>query len=739
MTGWKKLAPRIKWAVRGAIFAVLLALVFVLGSLNVSFLEPEEAGDFVLLYVFSTLVFLTFVIYGLVLGRYLFRLYAERRQRVPGAQFKTKMVAGALALSLLPALALFFLSYSLVNRTLAKWFPRPLEIVRDDALYIVQYMLELEEERARGQAESLAYDHELLTALAANDPESLQRRLTRLAGNLPAAWLAVLNTDNDLVAVHHDPEQHAELLRELPRMLGPPAAPTYTTSEEIAGQHYSIARVRLENERGETLGTILLAQPLDETLLAKKKEIEAESRNYEIIAQGRKIYRWQALLILLLVTTLVLLASTWLALFLAKEVTVPIQALAEATEKVSQGDFTHRVDVPARDELATLVESFNSMTAQLGESRRAREEALAELEQRRQWIETLLESIPTGVLTLSTDQRLLRINDVAKDLLGCPTAQQTPLEDLLPREAALACSGLFRIANRGGMVAAQIDFPLRDRIAHVAVTVAALRRDGQNQGYVLVLDDLSDLLKAQKATAWQEVAQRIAHEIKNPLTPIQLSADRIRNYVQKLADENSPERARMHELILQCAATVREEVSGLKNLVDEFSRFARFPVIKPAPTQLNQLIESALSLYPDPDGSITIHTELAEELPLITADAALLRRVVTNLVQNASEALTDAGDENSGPKEILIRTRYLEESHCVELVVADSGAGIPPENKEGLFLPFFSTKETGMGLGLAIVSRIVSEHQGTIRVEDNQPRGTRFIIELPTEPRPVVA
>jgi nitrogen fixation/metabolism regulation signal transduction histidine kinase len=385
------------------------------------------------------------------------------------------------------------------------------------------------------------------------------------------------------------------------------------------------------------------------------------------------------------------------------------------------------------------VESFNSMTAQLGESRRAREEALAELEQRRQWIETLLESIPTGVLTLSTDQRLIRINDAAKELLGCPTAQQTPLEDLLPREAAQACTGLFNIANRGGMVAAQIDFPLRDRIAHVAVTVAALRRDGQNQGYVLVLDDLSDLLKAQKATAWQEVAQRIAHEIKNPLTPIQLSADRIRNYAQKLADENSPERTRIHELILQCAGTVQEEVSGLKDLVDEFSRFARFPVVKPMPTRLNDLVESALSLYPDPASGITVHTELAEKLPLVTADAALLRRVVTNLVQNASESLSETDTDIFGPREIRIRTRYLEEAHCVELTVADSGSGILPENKEGLFLPFFSTKATGMGLGLAIVSRIISEHQGTIRVEDNQPRGTRFIIELPAEPRPVAA
>ncbi len=737
MTGWKKLGPRTKWAVRGAIFAVLLALVFVLGSLNVSFLEPEEAGDFVLLYVFSTLVFLVFVIYGLVLSRYLFRLYAERRQRVLGAQFKTKMVAGALALSLLPALALFFLSYSLVNRTLAKWFPRPLEIVRDDALYIVRYMLEQEEERARKQAESLAHDNQLLNALATDDRESLQYRLAQLAGNIEATRLIILNTNDEPVVAYPAQGGLAWVTPEIPRMLGPPAAEVYTTSQEISGKHYSLARVRLKNEQGETLGTVLLAQPLDETLLAKMNEIEAESRNYAIIAQGRKTYRWQALLILLLVTTMVLLASTWLALFLAKEVTVPIQALAEATQKVSQGDLTHRIETPARDELAILVESFNSMTAQLSENRRAREEALAELEQRRQWIETLLESIPTGVLTLSTDQRLLRINDAAKDLLGCPTEQHTPLEDLLPREAAQACTGLFNIANRGGMIAAQIDFPLQDRIAHVAVTVAALRRDGQNQGYVLVLDDLSDLLKAQKATAWQEVAQRIAHEIKNPLTPIQLSADRIRNYAQKLADENSPERARIHGLILQCAATVREEVSGLKALVDEFSRFARFPVVKPAPTRLNELVESTLSLYPDPASGITLQADLAEKLPLITADAALLRRVLTNLLRNASDALSDSDGDTSAPKEILIRTRYLEESHCVELTVADSGSGIPPEDKEGLFLPFFSTKETGMGLGLAIVSRIISEHQGTIRVEDNQPRGTRFIIELPTEPRAV--
>ena len=731
-----------KWFWRGTIFLVLLGLVFILGSINVPFLQPDDAGEVILLYIFSTLVFLTFVIYGLVLIRYLVRLYAERRQGVLGSQFKTKMVVGALALSLLPALALFFLSYSLVNRTLAKWFPRPLEIVRTDALYIVQHMLGQDEQRAREIAEAMAMDPGLLSAFSGVVTDVPQARLDQLAGQNRAHWAAILNPQNEPVLTYQHPENIINFAAEIPRMLGPPAALAYTSSEEMDGRVFSVARVRMENAGGEMLGAIVLVFPLDEILLAKKREIETESLKYDAIHKNRKAYRWQALLILLLVTTLILLASTWLALFLAKEVTVPIQALAEATQQISEGNFAHRVEAPARDELATLVESFNSMAAQLGENRAAREEALAEIEQRRQWMETLLESIPTGVLTLSTDLRLLRINHAAKSLLGSGAAGETTLGKLLPPEAAGACSELLLLADRGGMVAKQIDFPRHDRVAHVAVTVTALRRHGQNQGYVIVIDDLSDLLKAQKAAAWQEVAQRIAHEIKNPLTPIQLSADRIRGYALRLEDKSLKDRTQMHELILQCAGTIGEEVHSLKNLVDEFSRFARFPQVKPVPTQLNQIVESSLGFYAGSDNNITIQTELSPELPLIAADPELLRRVISNLVRNASEALSDAPGKNASNnsnREILIRTRYLEDSDSVELTVADSGSGISPEHKEGLFLPFFSTKENGMGLGLAIVRRIIDEHQGTIRVEDNQPQGARFIIELPAEPKAVTA
>jgi len=256
-------------------------------------------------------------------------------------------------------------------------------------------------------------------------------------------------------------------------------------------------------------------------------------------------------------------------------------------------------------------------------------------------------------------------------------------------------------------------------------------RAGRNDGYVLVLDDLTDLLKAQRATAWQEVAQRIAHEIKNPLTPIQLSADRIRRYLERERDAAPGEGARFRELIAECAALISQEVHGLKALVDEFSRFARFPRAQLVPTQLNQVVETTLALYRDSANGVRLRSELAADLPAIPADPTLLRRVLINLIENAAEALSRSAARDA---EVWVRTRWLAGEQRVELTVTDTGPGISPEEKERLFLPFFSTKPGGMGLGLAIVSRIVAEHHGSISVEDNNPSGARFRVALPARP-----
>lgn len=724
---------RRRWFLLGLGFLLLLGLIFVLGSINVPFLQLDEPAEVILLYVFSGVVFLAFVVYGLVLTRYLARLYTEHRRQVLGTKFKTKMVVGALGLLLAPVIALFLLSYALLNRTLDKWFPRPLEIVRDDAVFIVQYLLRDHEERARELAYLLAEDPDLRAQLAGRDIKALQQTLAQLAERRQLHWAAIADNTDRPVAVYRQPGSRTDFLHKLPELLKPHDALAYTTSEKVSGSHFTLARVRIETPLGESLGALVVAEPLSAALLAKAQEIESESRTYNAIARERRSYRWQVLLWLLYITIVLLLVGTWLALHLAKQVTIPIQALAVATEKVSQGNFEYRVNVPARDELGTLVSSFNQMTAQLGESRRRLEQAVAELDQRRQWIEAVLESIPTGVITLSSDRRILNANAGAERLLGPGATEGAPFPDGLSPETAQACTELFSRASQAGFASRQMDFRFGNRIAHVAVSVSALRRQGKNEGYVLVLDDLTDLLKAQKAAAWQEVAQRIAHEIKNPLTPIQLSADRIRRYLERGAQSNPTEQARYRELIAQCASLIAQEVHGLKALVDEFSSFARFPMVRRVPTQLNEVVESTLALYRGASNGIQLRSELANDLPAVPADPALLRRVLVNLIDNATEAVS-----KTPARIIQVRTRYLPTVHAVELTVADSGPGISPENKERLFLPFFSTKPGGMGLGLAIVSRIVAEHQGSIRVEDNAPNGTRFVVELPTEP-PVAA
>jgi PAS domain S-box-containing protein len=374
------------------------------------------------------------------------------------------------------------------------------------------------------------------------------------------------------------------------------------------------------------------------------------------------------------------------------------------------------------------VGSFNDMTGRLGESLRSLERAVAELDQRRQWIEAILDSIPTGVITLNSETEILNANDEARLLLTRQDVEGARLPDVLSGGATQEFERLFEQAAGTGFASSQMEFRLKTRIAHVSASVSALQREGRSEGYVLVLDDLTDLLKAEKAAAWQEVAQRMAHEIKNPLTPIQLSADRIRRYLERQPEADAGENARYRELIGQCATLIAQEVQGLKTLVNEFSNFARFPIAQPVPTQLNQVVESALALYADSHNGVQLSSELAPGLPAISGDPALLRRVLVNLIDNAAEAAADAE-----AKQVLVRTRYVAAAGRVELSVADSGPGIPVENKERLFLPFFSTKPRGMGLGLAIVSRIVAEHQGRIRVEDNSPTGTRFVMEFPAQ------
>jgi two-component system nitrogen regulation sensor histidine kinase NtrY len=359
------------------------------------------------------------------------------------------------------------------------------------------------------------------------------------------------------------------------------------------------------------------------------------------------------------------------------------------------------------------VRAFNEMTQELeGNSQ--------ELERRRRFTEAILENIPTGVISLSADGRIQRVNRaLARILPPEQVARATRLEDLFAREDAAEIRYLCKRARRTGLASRQLELKHDRRTLHLAITVSALE-DKLNSGFVLVLEDTSELLRAQRAAAWHEVARRVAHEIKNPLTPIALCAERIGRQLDKLGSQSEPCR-----IIRECSATISGEVESVRTLVDEFSQLARFPAAVPAPSDLNQAVEAALAVFAGRLEDIEILTDLSPDLPQVNIDREQFKRVVVNLVDNAAESMQD-----SPLKRLFVGTQ-APTADTVELIVADTGCGVSPEDREKLFLPYFSTKGRGTGLGLAIVAHILADHNAQIRVEDNIPAGARFLIEIP--------
>ena len=394
---------------------------------------------------------------------------------------------------------------------------------------------------------------------------------------------------------------------------------------------------------------------------------------------------------------------------------MPITALLGAAGEVRKGNLSYRVDVKAMDELATLVRSFNEMMHELEANAR-------ELESRRRFTEAILESIPTGVISLSPDGRIQRVNRALHGLFTDSQIERAVrLADLFPPDDVTEIEYLMKRARRTGLAASQIDVLSPRQVFHLAVTVSALpARPTATTGFVVLLEDTSELLRAQKAAAWHEVARRIAHELKNPLTPIALSAERI----ARLLDRGMT--ADTKRIIRDCAATISREVESVKNLADEFSQFSRFPAAQPVASQINEIVRNALDVFADRLTGIDLRVELAPNLPTVDVDPEQFKRVIVNLVDNAAEAMRD-----SLVKRLFVATQ-MTGPDTVELVIADTGCGISAGDKEKLFLPYFSTKGRGTGLGLAIVNHILSEHHARIRVEDNRPAGARFYVEVPT-------
>jgi len=708
----------------------LFAVIFAQATFKLSFLQPDTSEETLIFAALSAFIFLLFLALTFVLLRTLVRLYMERRSGVMGSRLRSRMVMGALLLSLGPVIFLFLFSYGLINRTIEKWFSRPVEDVQYRTGVVAALLTDYATENARAEAHRIATTPEARRSFESGDFSFVLDQFRGSEISMQGGFAFAL-VDDRAEASYHAPEAWPLLRDHLPLSQKDTAQ---SRTFDLLGKMYVLGSAKIGPN-----GQIVVAMPLPASYSAALRDIEQSQQQYEDLRKQRRRLRRTYLGYLLLLTVGVLFVSTWLALYLSKMVTRPLLALAEATQEIARGRLDTRVDFQAGSEIGQLVDSFNRMAEDLETSRANIEASRADLadvnvqlEQRNRHIETILESIPTGVLSLDATRGIVHMNGAMQRLLQLDDLREQSartLGELFPDEATVDLEHLLRKADRMGMTGSQLEIVTPKVSLNVAVTVASLdppdaqlEADTQRMGYVVVIEDITDLLRAQKQTAWSEVARRVAHEIKNPLTPIALSAERIRRHLER----GTPPDAGSLKIIGHCADTISSSVETVRMLVDEFSTLARFPASRPIPSDINQIVDSALLMFDGRLIGIRVHKYYASNLPLVLADPDAIKRAIANLVDNAAEAMQQAL-----VKEVTISTSLTALRDTIEIIVADTGHGVTPALKEKLFLPYFSTKKRGTGLGLSIVSRIIEDHHGTIRVEENSPVGSRFIVELP--------
>jgi len=692
---------------------------------DLSLPSVSDTGFFLFLWVGNWLLVIVLVV---LILRNLIKLFLDRRGGVLGSRFKTKLVLAFIALCLLPSLLLMGAAVKVIEWSVDRWFSLEADQMTEHALKTWDELLGVWKENTSSQAEVVAAD--------------LPRRVLASRVRL-ARWLEEERRRRglDVVAVHfRDASEPVEARRE-----GVPGGdPARTSAAFLEGVLEGEPRTYVEEVRpgflvwagiplspagdGKPRGALIAGRLLSRSVLNEAEQLAKAAIEYRQAQARKPEIKTIFILLFVLLTLLTVFAAVWIGLTVSRSITEPVEALTAGTREVQEGNLEVTVETRARDELGVLVSSFNEMVQQLKEHKEQAEQANAELveaseeaERRRGYIETLLESLNTGVLSLDREGRVTLANRAVyrtlklpenADAVGLTGAEMLALPGHEPlREAIDRYMGLPEVA-----LTRELTLDLGSQRVNVAVSFAALRdRRGEFSGMLVVIDDLTDLMRAQRVAAWREVARRMAHEIKNPLTPIQLSVQRmVKAYRENVRD--------FPRILADGAKTVIEEVEALRKFVDEFSRFARLPASSPVPSDLSDVVRSSVKLYEGHE-DVRIDVDLGD-LPQVPLDPEAMRRVVGNLLDNAIEAQKSRGH-------IIVRTRYRPDRQAVVLEVEDEGPGVSPEMRDRLFVPYFSTKENGAGLGLAIVNRIVLDHNGRIRVEDNEPHGSRFIVEIP--------
>ncbi len=669
------------------------------------------------------------------------KLVFERKKRVLGSKLKTKLVLAFITLTLVPTVLLFFIAIHFITSSIENWFSIQVEGSLQESLVVAQVYYQ-------GQA-----GNALFHARSMSQAVTQQRMLDKGNQELLAGYLQAKLAEYNLGAVElSSPQFPTPLLIRSPNLASVAFPPLESKILQEAFRGKEATKIQSVGQgdliRGlvpvfspqnprEVIGVLGAVYFVPQSLVSRVTQIATAFEDYKQLSALKNPIKFSYLITLSLVTLLIVFSATWFGLFLAKGITEPVQKLVEGTQKIVKGNLDFAIPKSSGDEIGTLVDSFNQMTRDLKSSKSQVEKAHGdlsktnlELEQRRRYMEVVLRDVGTGVISLDSSGRIRTINRSAEKILGIEAGKIVgkAYTDLLQGEYLRLADELVRAVNRAEnrSITRQIKLRVGIDLLTLLVKVAILRDEGERYlGMVVVVDDLTQLQKAQRAEAWREVARRIAHEIKNPLTPIQLSAQRLRKrYLNQFGQDGV--------IFDECTKIIITQVEELKNLVNEFSSFARMPAANRTPNPLNDIIRETMVLYEEGHKHIHFEFKPDERIPVFNLDKEQIKRVMVNLLNNAVAAVEAVGGKDGGGQ-ILIESQLDPLMNLARIEVSDNGNGVAPEDKPFLFEPYFSTKPGGTGLGLAIVNTIISDHHGYIRVKDNLPQGSRFIIELPIQ------
>jgi len=707
--------------------AIIIFLIILFFTIEYFIRESQEFSPTsltnILLSSLQIIVLLLFLILFFVLGRNLIKLYLEKKRKVVGSHFKTKLVLFFIALSFIPTLLLFLFASDLISRNIENWFRTPLDKILDDTKSVAEGFYTDTEEITFHYAQQLSKTIKKEKLINPENRALLREFIREKLTEYRLDEIAIYLEDEELFSYLNSNLPLQDYRDLQPNIVKRAQLGEDFRSKEPMGNGEMIHRG--VSFYVPNIGSVLVTTGkfLSQNYAQRINNITSYVQRYRQLKIQKNPVKTFYLLTLIFITLLIIFAASWIGIHLAKGITVPIEKLAQATKEVSKGNLEVKVEDPASDELGILIDSFNQMISDLKESQKNIAQKTAELEARKQYIETILNNIITGVIALDDQGIIATINPSAREMLALPeknfigksykeVLSHNKYQDIL-KNIEWGMKNKYRLSDK------EINITSSSQRTTLTLALSPLRQaNNEFSGMIVVLDNLTELIKAQKIAAWKEMAQRVAHEIKNPLTPIQLSAERIiKNLKKSDQDQN--------EMIEEGAKIIIQEAKTIKSLVDEFSHFARMPKVHLQSADIHPIIEEIVTLFRGIFSDIEFEVLFSSDMPSpLQLDPEQMKRVFINLFDNAIDAMNKKG-------KIRIHTLFDKQAQRLKIEITDSGPGISVEDKEKLFLPHFSTKKKGTGLGLAIVSQIIKEHNGAISVENNRPNGAKFIIQIP--------